>query len=151
LFYMWRITGDEMYREWGWQMFKAFIKYTAADDGAGFTSLSKASEIPPLLKDNMESFWLAETLKYFYLLFSPDDLLPLDQIVINTEAHIFPRFGLGNLFSTGWKRKPRNPDGRIIPAEAKTDAPEVRRGEVRTIELVETKSEPKLEGKSFNG
>lgn len=55
----------------------------------------------------------AETLKYFYLLFSPKHLLPLDQTVINTEAHIFPRFELGKLFSTGWERKKRNEDGKI--------------------------------------
>jgi len=59
LFYMWRITGDVKYREWGWEMFQAFVKYTAADNGAGFTSLSNANVIPPELKDNMESFWLA--------------------------------------------------------------------------------------------
>jgi endoplasmic reticulum Man9GlcNAc2 1,2-alpha-mannosidase len=59
--------------------------------------------------------WQAETLKYFYLLFSPDDLLPLDKVVINTEAHPFPRFELGSLFSTGWKRKPRGPDGKLLP------------------------------------
>ena len=58
LFYMWRITGDVKYREWGWDMFKSFVQYTAIDDGAGFASLSKANEIPPVVKDNMESFWL---------------------------------------------------------------------------------------------
>jgi len=56
----------------------------------------------------------AETLKYFYLLFGPADLLPLDQVVFNTEAHAFPRFELGKLFKTGWKRKPRDKDGGII-------------------------------------
>lgn len=56
----------------------------------------------------------AETLKYFYLLFSPNDLLPLDKVVINTEAHPFPRFQMGQLFSTGWKRKPRDENGKII-------------------------------------
>jgi mannosyl-oligosaccharide alpha-1,2-mannosidase len=40
-------------------------------------------------------------------------LLPLDQIVINTEAHPFPRFELGKLFKTGWKRKPRV-DGKVV-------------------------------------
>ena len=58
LFYMWRITGDEKYREWGWEMFTSFVKYSAAEDGAGFTSLANANDIPPLLKDDMESFWL---------------------------------------------------------------------------------------------
>ena len=114
LFYMWRITGDEKYRDWGWEMFKSFVKYSAADGGAGFTSLNNVNEVPPILRDNMESFWLAETLKYFYLLFSPRDLLPLDSIVINTEAHIFPRFELKRGLKTGWERKPRGADGRIL-------------------------------------
>jgi mannosyl-oligosaccharide alpha-1,2-mannosidase len=61
----------------------------------------------------------AETLKYLFLLFSPNDLLPLDKVVINTEAHPFPRFDLGKLFSTGWKRKPRDATGNVI-GETKT-------------------------------
>lgn len=59
LFYMWRITGDVMYREWGWEMFKSFMEYTAVEDNGGFTSLSNADQIPPSTRDNMESFWLA--------------------------------------------------------------------------------------------
>lgn len=58
LFYMWRITGDVKYREWGWEMFRSFMNYTAVEDGGGFTSLSDANVIPPVVKDNMESFWL---------------------------------------------------------------------------------------------
>ncbi|KAK5663375.1 hypothetical protein OQA88_3803 [Cercophora sp. LCS_1] len=107
LFYMWRITGDQTYRDWGWEMFKSFMNYTAVEDGSGFTSLSNANVLPPVFKDNMESFWLAETLKYFYLLFSDDDLLPLDKVVFNTEAHPFPRFDMGPLFHTGWTRRKR--------------------------------------------
>ena len=72
-------------------------------------------------------------MKYFYLLFSPNDLLPLDQVVINTEAHPFPRFQLGPLFSTGWKRKPRGPDGKIKP--------EVEIKKV-VVEELKTKEEP---------
>ncbi|KAK4168557.1 mannosyl-oligosaccharide 1,2-alpha-mannosidase [Cladorrhinum sp. PSN259] len=117
LFYMWRITGELKYREWGWEMFKSFMNYTAVEEGGGFTSLQNANVIPPTTKDNMESFWLAETLKYFYLLFSPDDLLPLDKIVLNTEAHPLPRFDMGPLFSTGWKRKPRDGEGKLVGLE----------------------------------
>lgn len=40
------------------------------------------------VKDNlMQSFFLAETLKYLYLLFSPPSFLSLDKWVFNTEAH----------------------------------------------------------------
>jgi mannosyl-oligosaccharide alpha-1,2-mannosidase len=130
LFYMYRITGDEIYREWGWEMFKAFVKHTAVvetDEGhhhqgdadnnkdngrtqsriVGFTSLSNANTLPPVVRDNMESFWLAETLKYFYLLFSDRDFIPLEETVFNTEAHPLPRFNLGGDLKTGWQRKPR--------------------------------------------
>lgn len=121
LFYMYRITGDDIYREWGWQMFKAFVKYTAVvekeeselPDGEatikrikGFTSLSNADTIPPTTRDNMESFWMAETLKYFYLLFSDRDFISLEDHVFNTEAHPLPRFKPTGDLKTGWQRKP---------------------------------------------
>ncbi|RMY10606.1 hypothetical protein D0868_03606 [Hortaea werneckii] len=105
LFYMWRITGDEKYREWGWRMFESFIKHTITPDGKGYSSIGNVNAVPPPLRDNMESFWLAETLKYLYLLFSPPDILPLNEVVFNTEAHAFPRFQLGKLFTTGWERQ----------------------------------------------
>ena len=45
----------------------------------------------PVQVDEMESFWLAETLKYFYLLYSTPDTISLDDWVLNTEAHPFRR------------------------------------------------------------
>ena len=38
----------------------------------------------------MESFWVAETLKYLFLIFEERDLLPFDSYVLNTEAHPLP-------------------------------------------------------------
>jgi mannosyl-oligosaccharide alpha-1,2-mannosidase len=39
----------------------------------------------------MESFFLGETLKYFYLLFSNNrKLIDIDKYVMNTEAHPLP-------------------------------------------------------------
>ena len=43
--------------------------------------------VPPVHDNVMQSFWLAETLKYLYLLFGPPDLLPLDKWLLSTEAH----------------------------------------------------------------
>ncbi|EMR62165.1 putative mannosyl-oligosaccharide -alpha-mannosidase protein [Eutypa lata UCREL1] len=74
LFMMWRITEDPLYREWGWKIFKSFEKYTKVNSGKGYTSLNDVNAIPPPMRDNMESFWLAETLKYLYLLFSPSKI-----------------------------------------------------------------------------
>lgn len=58
LLYMWRITGDPIYREWGWEMFKSFVTHASVEEGGGFTSLSNANTVPPVVKDNLESFWL---------------------------------------------------------------------------------------------
>jgi mannosyl-oligosaccharide alpha-1,2-mannosidase len=51
-------------------------------------------QVPPPLNSKMESFWVAETLKYLYLLFEDDgNVVPLDQWVFNTEAHPLPIWG----------------------------------------------------------
>ena len=59
MFVMWRITGDEIYREWGWKIFEAFVEHTKVKgDGNGYTSLESVMGVPAKQRDNMESFWL---------------------------------------------------------------------------------------------
>ncbi|KAH9749422.1 MNS3 [Citrus sinensis] len=89
LFVLYRITEDPKYREWGWQIFEAFEKYTKVDSG-GYTSLDDVTMLPPHRRDKMETFFLGETLKYLYLLFGDSSVIPLDQFVFNSEAHPFP-------------------------------------------------------------
>ncbi|KAE9598992.1 hypothetical protein Lal_00022375 [Lupinus albus] len=89
LFILYRITEDPKYREWGWQIFEAFEKHTKVDTG-GYCSLGDVTSIPPHRRDKMETFFLGETLKYLYLLFGHNSLIPLDKFVFNTEAHPIP-------------------------------------------------------------
>ncbi len=50
--------------------------------------------MPPKHKGKEERFWLAETLKYLYLLFEDDpNVMPFSKVVFNTEAHPFPAVG----------------------------------------------------------
>lgn len=77
------------YREWGWQIFEAFENHTKVDTG-GYCSLDDVTIVPPHRRDKMETFFLGETLKYFYLLFADSSLIPLDKFVFNTEAHPIP-------------------------------------------------------------
>ncbi|KAL4793330.1 glycoside hydrolase [Aspergillus venezuelensis] len=106
LFLMHRITNDPIYREWGWEILRAFKRHILVPGGEGYTSLQDVTKVPPPKRDNMESFWLAETLKYLYLLFSPRDFLPLSEVVFSTEAHILPQFNQTK-FRTGWERMER--------------------------------------------
>ena len=70
-------------------MFQAVNQHTAAEHGN--SAIDDVTKSAPELEDSMESFWLAETLKYFYLLFEDEHVISLDDWVLNTEAHPFRR------------------------------------------------------------
>ncbi|KAK4140424.1 glycosyl hydrolase family 47-domain-containing protein [Dichotomopilus funicola] len=93
VWYMYRITGDRSWQEKGWRMFEAVIRATRTD--VAHTAIRDVTTKEPGneadMEDSMESFWLAETLKYFYLLFETPDVVSLDEWVLNTEAHPFRR------------------------------------------------------------
>jgi len=91
LFYLWRITKDPIYREWGWEIFQAFEKHCKVESG-GYAGLHNVASPNPPKDDTQQTFFLAETLKYLYLLFCPDNVIPLDEYVFNTEAHPFRIF-----------------------------------------------------------
>ncbi|CAL5069834.1 unnamed protein product [Urochloa decumbens] len=83
LMYLWRLTGNKTYQDWGWNIFQAFEKNSRVESGyVGLRDVNTGE------KDNMmQSFFLAETLKYLYLLFSPPSVISFDEWVFNTEAH----------------------------------------------------------------
>jgi len=87
---MYRATGKQMYRDWGWKIFTSFEKFTRVE--AGYASIDNVEDTQnPGYRDKMESFYLAETLKYLFMLFSDDNgLLDLHKYVMNTEAHPLP-------------------------------------------------------------
>eukprot|EP01083_Nonionella_stella_P152713 489873_1 len=93
LFVLYRTTHDEIYRDMGWEIFKAIEESCRTDVAySGLKDVTKTLiDDPDNLDDRMESFFLAETLKYLYLLFSDPvdgkELIPLDEFVFNTEAH----------------------------------------------------------------
>jgi ER degradation enhancer, mannosidase alpha-like 2 len=82
-YYLYHFTGDPQYRRIGEKLFNDFVRYCRAD--AGYAAL--ADVVTKQQRDEMESFALAETFKYFYLLFAPRDTLDFGKIVFNTEAH----------------------------------------------------------------
>ncbi|XP_078734248.1 mannosyl-oligosaccharide 1,2-alpha-mannosidase IB-like [Lampetra fluviatilis] len=87
-FYLWRFTRDPKYRAWGWEAVQALEKYCRVE--GGFSGIRDVYSSSPAHDDVQQSFFLAETLKYLYLLFSDDSLLPLERWVFNTEAHPLP-------------------------------------------------------------
>ncbi|KAH7080492.1 glycoside hydrolase [Paraphoma chrysanthemicola] len=87
VFILWRITGDPWWRETAWEMFEAVARATETEYANA--AILDVTVLDSKQQDYMESFWLAETLKYFYLCFADTDLISLDDFVLNTEAHPF--------------------------------------------------------------
>jgi len=81
-YYLFVLTGDERWRGMGKDFFHRIVTATRVDDG--FAHLADVRT--GVLDDAMESFFLAETLKYAWLLAVPDGV-DFDAVVFNTEAH----------------------------------------------------------------
>jgi mannosidase alpha-like ER degradation enhancer 2 len=82
-YYLYHYTRDPEYRKMGDILFNNFVRYCRAD--TGYAALADVTTKQK--KDEMESFVLAETFKYFYLLFASPKALDFDTVVFNTEAH----------------------------------------------------------------
>ncbi|KAG5982756.1 hypothetical protein E4U55_001408 [Claviceps digitariae] len=80
VFYMWRVTGDAIWRDAAWRMWEGIVKETETD--LAFATIADATR-----RGSDKTFWLAETTKYFYLTFEDEDVISLDEWVFNTEAH----------------------------------------------------------------
>lgn len=81
-YYLHVLTGEERWRDVGRDIFRRIMRATRVEHG--FAHLEDVRTLEKA--DGMESFFLAETLKYAYLLADPG-ALDFDAVVFNTEAH----------------------------------------------------------------
>jgi mannosidase alpha-like ER degradation enhancer 2 len=86
-YYLYRYTKDPKYLAMGRTFFEALVASCRTE--AGYTVLKDV--VTKEKGDLMPSYFLAETLKYLYLLFAPDTTLDLGRVVFNTEAHPLER------------------------------------------------------------
>lgn len=100
IFVLYRTTGHRYLLDAAWEMFQAIINATTteiANSAVGDVTARRRVQGKTGQDENhnridsMESFWGAETLKYFYLCFEDVEVMSLDEWVFNTEAHGFRR------------------------------------------------------------
>ena len=80
VFVLYRLTGDTDLPDSAWRMFSNIERNTRTDFGNAMISdvrIDKSAK-----QNKMESFWMAETLKYFYLIFSEPSVVSLDEYVL---------------------------------------------------------------------
>uniref|UniRef100_A0A7S4B7D7 alpha-1,2-Mannosidase n=1 Tax=Chrysotila carterae TaxID=13221 RepID=A0A7S4B7D7_CHRCT len=85
---LYRATGNHSYLHMGAEMVRSLNSLARTD--AGFAAISSVRRHTQ--DDHMASYFLAETLKYLYLLYDEDNFLhaPDSTFVFSTEAHIIP-------------------------------------------------------------
>jgi hypothetical protein len=86
-YYLHHFTNDPKYLEMGQTFYANLVKYCRTDVGYAALKDVRTKE----KDDDMESFFLAETLKYLYLLYAPANTVDLKHAVFNTEAHPLQR------------------------------------------------------------
>jgi hypothetical protein len=84
-YYLYYFTGDKKYKEMARQYFDNLMKYCRTD--VAFTNIKDVRTKEQ--KDHMETFFLAETMKYLYLTFADPEGINPDACVFSTEAHPF--------------------------------------------------------------
>ncbi len=82
-YYLYHFTKDDKYLKMGEVYLKSIMDKCRLDEG--YTSLQNVSTGEK--GDKMPSFFMAETLKYLYLLFSDENVLDFNSVIFNTEAH----------------------------------------------------------------
>mmetsp|Transcript_157299 Transcript_157299/g.293448 ORF Transcript_157299/g.293448 Transcript_157299/m.293448 type:complete len:750 (+) Transcript_157299:33-2282(+) len=87
IFYMFYFTGDPKYRRMAGEIVEAIEKHCRAEHG--YSAVADVRQEHPRHKNEMETFFLAETVKYLYLTFvpNPHEVINLDEWVFTTEAH----------------------------------------------------------------
>jgi len=76
-------TGDEKYQRMGTTFFNSLVERCKTE--AGFAALADVRS--GVKTDAMECYFLAEAIKYFYLLSASPEAFDFERAVFNTEAH----------------------------------------------------------------
>ncbi|MBZ5531956.1 MAG: glycoside hydrolase family 47 protein [Acidobacteriia bacterium] len=82
-YYLYFYTKEDRYQEMAATFLSSLVRYCKSESGyAALRSVESREKA-----DRMESYFLAETLKYLYLLYAPRETVDLNKVVFNTEAH----------------------------------------------------------------
>lgn len=82
-YYLFQSTHDPLYQNMGKVFFDSLVTYCRTDEG--YAELDDV--VTKAKRDRMDPYFMAETLKYLYLLYAPDEVLPFTKVIFNSEGH----------------------------------------------------------------
>jgi hypothetical protein len=83
--YLWELSGEEQYLE----MIKGYYNDLLAHCSTEVAFTGIQNVVTKEQRDDMATYFLAETLKYLYLAFADQEMYNLTTVVFSTEAHPF--------------------------------------------------------------
>lgn len=87
-YHLWNHTRDPRYRAWAWDAYTALLRAEARHSNAtGGVWVCLSDPVGGYAMDLLESWTVAETLKYLYLTFAGGRVLVPGRYVFTTEAH----------------------------------------------------------------
>lgn len=97
LFTLYRLTGEQKYREWAWTLVQAIEAHSRMSDG--FYGTVEDVTLSPSNTKTVPPTFFSGTLKYLYLIFSDDSTLPLRQWIFNQAGNPLPICGQSPMYS----------------------------------------------------
>ncbi len=88
--YLWELTGKSEFMEMLKGYYRDLLEYCSTEEA--FTA--SANVVTKEKRDYMATYFLAETLKYFYLAFADQEMYNLKTVVFSTEAHPYLKAAL---------------------------------------------------------
>ena len=94
---MWRLTQDERYRQYAWELVKAIYRHFRVEESGGLCHVycDRESNNPDQLLrvDFQYPCHLSDTLKYLYLIFDDSNVLPLNKWIFHSFGQPLPIIG----------------------------------------------------------
>jgi len=86
-YYLYEISGNEKYRKMNLKFYKDILKHCKTE--IAFSAIENVETMEK--RDYMATYFIAETLKYFYLTFQDNSEVNISDYVFSTEAHNFKK------------------------------------------------------------
>ncbi|KAH9397308.1 hypothetical protein TYRP_003618 [Tyrophagus putrescentiae] len=98
-FILWRLTGNQQYRDRAWQHVEALYRHSRTVTCGGYSSLANITASPPTMFDYQFPGFFSHTLKYLWLIFADHQtVLSLDQWFFNARGHPLPICGASSIY-----------------------------------------------------
>ena len=99
-FTLWRLTKDEIYREYAWELAQSIHRHSRLPTGT-YSDIKNVQHDPTEKANYANHQFLSSTFKFLYLTFVDDTEMPLDKWFFTSAGHPLPICGKHDQYPEG--------------------------------------------------